>query len=101
MHSYESLRQKHGRRVPQTVDSPILVFDYFELSDIFVSFAIVLVCGVLMYAWWLMIALLLLFLGAGPVIKRKHPKGIFFHWPYRHLKMSLPGLISPNERYSD
>ena len=34
-------------------------------------------------------------LGLGPIIRRRNERGVFFHWPYRNLKMSLPGLINP------
>ena len=37
MHSYESLKENHGTKVSQTIDSPIMVFDYFELSEIFAA----------------------------------------------------------------
>ena len=103
MHNYDSMRSKYGKKVPQTVDSPILVFDYFELADVFIAFGIVLVFGVLLYCWWLMFLLLILFLGFGPAIKKKNEKGIFMHWPYKNLNMSLPGLVNPKgkKKYSD
>ena len=103
MYSYESLKHSHARRVPQTVDSPILVFDYFELSDVFIALFIILVFGVLFYSWWTMFLLLALFLGAGPIIKRRNEKGVFLHWPYKNLYMDLPGLKNPRgqKRYSD
>ena len=103
MYSYEGLKIRNGTRVPQTVDSPIMVFELFEISDVFISIGIVLVCGVLLYAWWTMMLLLVLFLGVGPIMKRKHPKGVFLHYPHRKFGMSLPGIINPgiNRRYSD
>lgn len=103
MHSYESMRQKYGVKVSQTIDSPIMVFDYFELSELFAALLILLIFGVVFYSWGLMILLLGITLGVGPVIRRRNKKGIFFHWPYRHLKMSLPGVINPkgNKKYSD
>jgi hypothetical protein len=103
MNNYDSLRTKHGKKVPQTVDTPILVFDYFELIDVFIAFGIVLIFGVILYSWWLMLFLLILFLGFGPVIKKNNEKGIFFHWPYKNLHMSLPGLVNPRgtKKYTD
>lgn len=103
MLDYGEIRRIHGRRVSQTVDSPITIFDYFELSDAFAALAVVLVFGVLLYSWGIMALLLILVLGIGPVIRRRNNKGIFLHWPYRHLGVSLPGFVNPgqNSRYSD
>ena len=103
MYSYESMRKKYGTKVSQTIDSPIMVFDYFEIVELFAALLILLIFGVVFYSWGIMILLLLLTLGLGPVVRRRNKKGIFFHWPYRHLKMSLPGIINPkkNKKYSD
>ncbi len=103
MFDYRPLKQKHGVRVSQTIDSPIMIFDHFELSDAFVTIGIVLIFGVIFYAWGMMMFLLLVFLGIGPVIRKNHPKGIFLHWPYRHWGISLPGLTNPirRRRFSD
>ena len=103
MHSYATLKQRHGRAVSQTIDSPILIFDYFELSDAFAALFIIMIFGVLLYAWTEMFLLLVLCLGAGPQIKRKQPKGIYLHCPYRNLGMKLPGLFNPRgtRRFSD
>ncbi|MGE0175130.1 MAG: hypothetical protein AB7T49_20210 [Oligoflexales bacterium] len=103
MHSYTSMRGKHGNAVSQTIDSPIMIFDYWELGDAFAAIGVVLVFGVLFYEWGLMMALLLLVLGIGPAIRRRNEKGIFLHWPYRKLGVSLPGLINPRggRTYSD
>lgn len=103
MYDYSKLRRSHGVKVSQTIDSPIMIFDYFELSDAFAALAVIMIFGVLIYSWELMMILLLLVLGVGPVIRRRHNKGIFFHWPYKHLGVSLPGFINPgaSERYSD
>lgn len=103
MFDYRPLKHHHGVRVSQTIDSPIMILDHFELSDAFVAIGIVLIFGVIFYAWGVMMFLLLLFLGLGPVIRNRHPKGIFLHWPYRHLGISLPGLMNPTrkKRFSD
>jgi hypothetical protein len=98
------LKSKYSTLVSQTIDAPIMVFDYWELSDVFLALMIILVFGVLFYSWFTMFILLSLCLGIGPMIKRGHPRGIFFHWPYAYLKMQLPGFINPRgERrvYSD
>mgnify|MGYP001571538443 CR=1 FL=1 len=103
MHTYTLLRRSHGHRVSQTIDSPILIFDFWELSDAFAALAIILVFGILFSAWGLMTGLLALTLVAGPVIRRRNKPGIFFHWPYRRLWISLPGLINPRgpRKFSD
>jgi len=50
-----------------------------------------------------MTALLVIVLGIGPFVRKRNHKGVFIHWPYRHLGVSLPGLINPgrSRRYSD
>lgn len=100
----ELLKAKHSSVVSQTIDSPIMVFDIWELGDVFVALFIILIFGVLFYSWGTMFTLLALCLGAGPAIKKKYPKGIFFHWPYARLRMDLPGLVNPRgerRQYSD
>ncbi len=103
MHDYSSLKRLHGNRVSQTIDSPIMIFDYFELSDAFAALAVIMVFGVALYSWGLMTILLAFVLGVGPVIRRRNNKGIFLHWPYRKFGVSLPGFVNPGEgrRYSD
>ena len=103
MHSYESMREKYGTRVSQTIDSPIMVFEYFELVEVFVALLGILIFGVIFNSWGSMIFFLILNLGFGPVIRQRNKKGVFLHWPYRRLKMSLPGIINPkgHKKYSD
>lgn len=103
MYSYDSLRVSHGKRVSQTVDSPITIMDHFELGDAFVALLIILVFGVVFYSWEMMGLLLFIQLGIVPVVRKRHPKGIFLHWPYRKFWMRLPGLVNPRgrRRYSD
>lgn len=104
MRKQELLKAKFSSLVSQTIDSPIMVFDFWELSDVFTALFIILIFGVLFYSWGTMFFLLVLCLGAGPAIKKKYPKGIFFHWPYAKLRMDLPGLVNPKgpkRRYSD
>lgn len=107
MYSYHTLKQKHGTRVNQTIDAPILIFDFWELSDAFLCLMIILVFGVLFYSWGLMALLLIVNLGIGPVIKRRNNPGIFFHYPYRKFGIELPGIVNPKcgpqgrKKYSD
>ncbi len=104
MRKQELLKLKYASLVSQTIDSPIMVFDFWELSDVFIALFIILIFGVLFYSWGTMFFLLVICLGAGPVIKKNYPKGIFFHWPYANLRMDLPGLVNPKarrRRYSD
>ena len=103
MHSYASMRARHGNPVSQTIDSPIMIFDYWQIGDAFVAIGVVLVFGVVFYEWALMMGLLGIVLGIGPAIRRRNEKGIFLHWPYRKLGVSLPGLLNPQGRrtYSD
>lgn len=103
MHSYSRIRERHGGRVSQTIDSPITIFDYWQLADAFTAIGVILVFGVLLYEWGLMMLLLGLVLLVGPAIRIRNEKGFFVHWPYRRLGISLPGLVNPKgERtYSD
>ncbi len=103
MHNYDSLRQKHSTKVCQTIDSPIMVFDYFELGEVFAALSAMMLFGIVLYSWKMLFLSSFLILGVGPVVRRSNNKGVFVHWPYRHLRMSLPGLINPhsNKKYSD
>lgn len=103
MYDYQSIKKLHGNRVSQTIDTPIMILDFWELSDAFLGLMIVLVFGVLFYSWGLMTLLLALALGLSPVIKRRNKPGIFFHYSYRKVWIDLPGLINPRGRrkYSD
>lgn len=103
MYNYDLIKEKFGKKVSQTIDSPIMVFDYFELGDVFAALGVVLIFGVIFYSWGIMFFLLFFVLVLGPIIKRRSEKGVFFHWPYKKLNMSLPGLINPgeNKKYSD
>lgn len=103
MHDYAALRRERGTMVSQTIDTPILIFDYFELGDAFAALAVILVFGVIFYSWGTMCALLFVVLGILPPVRRKNEKGILLHWPYRWLGVSLPGLVNSRGRrvYSD
>jgi hypothetical protein len=80
-----------------------MIFDYWELGDAFAALLVVLIFGVVFYEWAVMLLLLALVLGVGPMIRRRNEKGVFLHWPYRTLGISLPGLINPQgqKTYSD
>ena len=103
MYSYESLKEDHGVKISRTIDSPIVVFDYFELSEVFGALFVILIFGVIFYSWSSMFFFLGIVLGVAPQVRRRHPKGVFLHWPYRKLYMFLPGLINPKgpRRFSD
>lgn len=103
MVDYSNLKRTHGTRVSQTIDAPIMIFDYLELSEAFAALAVVLIFGVILYSWPLMNSLLVVVLGIAPAIRRRCNKGIFLHWPYRAWGVSLPGLVNPgkDQRYSD
>jgi hypothetical protein len=103
MHDYRSLKANHGSKVNQTIDTPIMIADFWELGDAFVALFVILIFGVMFYSWGTMFGLLFLVLGVGPLIKKNNNRGIFFHYPYRAFRMSLPGLINPGgkKRYSD
>lgn len=94
MRKLEILKLNHSRSISQTIHSPILVFDYWELTDVFAGLAVIFIFGVLFYSWATMLLLLFIVLGIGPAIKRRYPRGIFMHWPFANLGMSLPGLIN-------
>ena len=103
MRKIDILKQKYSRSISQTIHSPILVFDYWELTDVFAALAVIFVFGVLFYSWGTMLFLLAGVLGIGPAVKRRYPRGIFMHWPFSHLHMSLPGLVNSKgtRRFSD
>ncbi len=103
MHHYEDMRAKYSKPVCQTVDSPILVFDYFELGEMFVALITLLIFGIIITSWKLIILSLFTTLGVFPVLRRRNTKGYIIHWPYKHFNMNLPGLTNPkgNKKYSD
>jgi len=98
MHDYGKLKREHGIRVSQTIDSPIMILDFWELSEAFVALFVVLIFGVVFYSWALMSGLLLLVLIAMPIIRGRNNRGVFFHWPYRRAGLELPGIINPKRR---
>ncbi len=103
MQDYSALKHSLGRPVSQTVDSPILIFDFFELQDAFLTLFIILVFGVVLYAWEAMLVGLLIVIVGIPIVRRRNEKGVFLHKPYKALGMKLPGLFNPGKKkkYSD
>jgi len=95
MFDYSELRQTHGKKVNQTIDSPITIFDFWQLSDGVLALVVILVFGVILFSWMPMVLLLVAILGLMPFLRSVYPKGIFLHWPYRYLNITLPGLLNP------
>ena len=98
MHDYTEMRRKQGYLVNQTLDSPILVFEFWELSEVFVALGLILIFGVLFYEWVLLCVLLILTLVGLPYVRRNFNRGMEFHSLYRRLGMNLPGLVNPKRR---
>ena len=98
MYSYQALKERNGNPVSQTIDSPIMIFDFWQLSEAFLALGVMLIFGVVFYMWGTMLALLLVVLLAAPWVRSNNHRGIFFHWPYRSLHVSLPGLVNPKGR---
>jgi hypothetical protein len=84
--------------VSQTIDAPITIFDFWELSEAFAALGVILIFGVIFYSWGLMLLLLSLVLFVGPVIRQRNHRGIFFHYPYRRWGIQLPGIMNPKGR---
>ena len=95
MLNYSSIRKSHGSRVSQTLDSPIMFADIWELSEVLWALAVILIFGILFYSWILMSLGLTLTLIIGPLLKRKYNKGILIHYPYKKFGMNLPQLPNP------
>ena len=98
MHDYSELRRTLGQPVSQTLDSPIMLFDVWELSEIFVALFLILVLGVLFYEWLLLCVSLAITLVGLPYVRRNYNKGMAFHYPYRRFRMRLPGMVNPGGR---
>jgi len=98
VYSYQILKERHGNPVSQTIDSPIMIFDFWQLSEAFLALGVMLVFGVVFYMWGTMFFLLIAVLLVAPWVRSNNPRGIFFHWPYRRLGLSLPGLVNPKGR---
>ncbi len=103
MYDYDELRKTHQTKISQTLDSPIMFADLWELRDILLSLISILVFGLIFYSWKLLILSLIWTLLINPRIKRNNNRGILIHWPYKIFGMGLRGLMNPkgNKRYSD
>ncbi|MFK7827883.1 MAG: hypothetical protein AB8G05_27290 [Oligoflexales bacterium] len=103
MYNYEGMRKKYSTKVSQTVDAPIMVFDFFMLGEIFAALGALTVFGIAIYSWKLMFLSLFVTLGVIPAIRKRNNQGIFLHYPYRKFGMKLPGMMNPkgNKIYSD
>ena len=103
MVNYKQLARTHGTQISQTLDSPIMFLDVWELSDVLMALGSILVFGIVFYSWGLMVLALIWCLFIGPKIKAKNNRGVLMHFPYRHLGMGLPGLMNPGKGrlYSD
>lgn len=100
MYDYSILKRNLGRAVGQTLDSPITLFDYWELSELFVALFLILIFGVLFYEWFLLCLLLALTMIGLPWVRRNFNKGMIFHFPYMRFGMRLPGLVNPGSQRS-
>ena len=98
MHDYSEMRRKLGYSVNQTLDAPIMLFETWELSEVFVALGLILVFGVLFYEWTLLCVLLGVTLVDLPYLRKNFNKGIAFHYLYRRFGMRLPGLTNPGGR---
>lgn len=95
MYDYTGMKRTLGRAVNQTLDSPIMVFEFWELSEVFVALFMILVFGIVFYEWLLLCALLIVTLIGLPYVRRNYNKGMAFHFPYSRFRMQLPGIINP------
>ena len=95
MRDYTEMKRKLGRPVNQTLDSPVMVLEFWELSEVFVALALILIFGAMFYQWALLCALLMVALVGLPYVRRNFNRGMVFHWPYSRLGMALPGLQNP------
>lgn len=98
MHDYTEMRKRLGHSVNQTLDAPIMIFDTWELSEVFVALAEILIFGVVFYEWVPLCILLGITLVGLPYIRKNYNKGMAFHYPYRRFGMHLPGLSNPGGR---
>ena len=98
MHDYTGMRKKLGYSVNQTLDAPIMLFEIWELSEVFVSLGLILIFGIIFYEWLILCILLSITLVGLPYLRKHFNKGIAFHYPYQRFGMHLPGLANPSGR---
>lgn len=103
MHDYSEMRKRLGQEVNQTLDAPILLFETWELIEVFVALAEILIFGIVFYQWGFLCLLLAGTLVGLPYLRKNFSKGMLFHYPYRRWGMTLPGLSNPGSQtaYSD
>lgn len=95
MVDYTEMKRRLGRPVNQTLDAPVMVLEFWQLSEVFVALGLILVFGALFYQWALLCVLLAVALGGLPYVRRNFNRGMVFHWPYSRAGMQLPGLANP------
>ncbi len=95
MHDYSEMRKRLGYSVNQTLDSPVMVLEFWEISEIFVALVFIMILGVLFYEWLLLCLTLIATLVGLPYLRKHFNKGIVLHYPYYKFGMSLPGLVNP------
>lgn len=95
MRDYTEMKRRLGRAVNQTLDSPVMVLEFWELSEVFVALGLILILGAVFYQWLLLCVLLVLALAGLPYIRRNFNRGMIFHWPYSRAGIRLPGLANP------
>lgn len=98
MHDYTEMRRKLGYSVNQTLDAPVMLFETWELSEVFVALIQILIFGVIFYEWLILCVLLGITLVGLPYLRKHFNKGMAFHYPYRRFGMHLPGLANPGNR---
>ena len=103
MRDYTEMKRRLGRPVNQTLDSPVMVLEFWELSEVFVALGLILIFGAIFYQWLLLCVLLVLALAGLPYVRRNFNRGMVFHWPYSRFGTRLPGLVNPgrNQPMSD
>ena len=98
MYDYTEMRKRLGYAVNQTLDSPVMILDFWEISEIFAALICIMVFGVLFYQWFLLCVVLVLTLFGLPYLRRNFNKGMVMHFPYSRFGMKLPGLVNPGTR---
>ena len=99
IHSYESVKEKHGKVISQTLDQRIMILDFWDLWDILGMLLTLLFVGVILYSWWMMILMILIQGIVIPSIKKRNHRGVFLHYFYKKLNIELPELVNPKGRH--
>ena len=104
MFDYTEVKRTHGRKVSQTLDEPIMIFEIWELTEAFFAMFVILILGVLFNQWLLTAFTVGLLLVLFPWVRANFNKGMVFHFPYAKFGMTLPELPTPktnNRKVSD